>query len=128
MTILHEIHTFGKIRFNQTLRVLPISEKMLSQQLKELIHDGLIRREVDGSTYPPTIDYLLTDAGSAIIPAIDELYIWGIINMKKNNIPIDEDALVMHNEKKYMDALNDVLCEREKRMIKMYPWKRSNKK
>ena len=44
MTLLHEIHTFGKIRFNQTLKVLPISEKVLSQQLKELIDDGLIRR------------------------------------------------------------------------------------
>ena len=25
MTILHEIHTYGSIRFNQTLKALPIS-------------------------------------------------------------------------------------------------------
>ena len=37
MTILHEIHTYGKIHFNETLKVLPISEKVLSQQLKEQI-------------------------------------------------------------------------------------------
>ena len=50
MTLLHEMHTFGRIRFNQTLRVLPVSEKMLSQQLKELADDGLVQRFVDGST------------------------------------------------------------------------------
>ena len=33
MTILHEIETYGSIHFNQTLKVLPISEKVLSQQL-----------------------------------------------------------------------------------------------
>ena len=36
MTILHEIYTYGSIRFNQTLKILPISEKVFSQQLKEL--------------------------------------------------------------------------------------------
>ena len=33
MTILHEIYTYGVIHFNKTLKVLPISEKVLSQQL-----------------------------------------------------------------------------------------------
>ena len=42
MTILHEIYTHGSIHFNQTLKVLPLSEKVLSQQLKELISDGLV--------------------------------------------------------------------------------------
>ena len=44
MTILHEIYTYGSIRFNQTLKILPISEKVFSQQLKELVEAGLIRR------------------------------------------------------------------------------------
>ena len=35
MTILHEIHTYGSIRFNQTLKALPISEKVFSQQLRD---------------------------------------------------------------------------------------------
>ena len=42
MTILHEIYTYGSIRFNQTLKILPISEKVFSQQLKELVEAGLI--------------------------------------------------------------------------------------
>jgi len=40
MTILHEIYTYGSIRFNQTLKILPISEKVFSQQLKELVEAG----------------------------------------------------------------------------------------
>jgi DNA-binding HxlR family transcriptional regulator len=63
MTLLHEMFTFGKIHFNQTLKVLPISEKVLSQQLKELTEDGLVQRIVNGDTYPPTITYVLTTEG-----------------------------------------------------------------
>ena len=56
MTILHEIYTYGSIHFNQTLKVLPISEKVLSQQLKELIADGLVQRIVHGDSFPPSTD------------------------------------------------------------------------
>ena len=38
MTILHHIHHYGKIRFNETKKTLGVSEKVLSQQLKELTH------------------------------------------------------------------------------------------
>lgn len=109
ITILHEIHTFGKIRFNQTLKVLPISEKVLSQQLKELIDDGLIERIVDGSTFPPTIDYMLTESGKKIVPALDMLYIWSIKEMNRRDIPIDEDSFTVHTDSKYLDALEEVL-------------------
>lgn len=109
MTILHEIYTFGKIRFNQTLKVLPISEKVLSQQLKELIEDGLVQRNVDDGTFPPTIDYMLTDTGKELLPALDLFYIWSIRQMKERGIEIDTDSYTVHTDAKYMDALKDVL-------------------
>lgn len=109
MTILHEIYTFGKIRFNQTLKVLPISEKVLSQQLKELIEDGLVQRNVDDGTFPPTIDYMLTDTGKELLPALDLFYIWSIRQMKERGIEIDTDSYTVHTDAKYMDALRDVL-------------------
>ena len=109
MTILHEIYTFGKIRFNRTLKVLPISEKVLSQQLKELIEDGLVERIVHSDTYPPTIDYVLTKAGLRLIPALDILYIWSINEMDEKKIPIDSDAFVVHKSEKYMDALKAIM-------------------
>ena len=109
MTILHEIHTLGSIHFNQTLKVLPISEKVLSQQLKELIDDGLVQRIVDGDTFPPTIDYVLTESGKEIVPALDTLYIWSIREMDTKNIPIDKDAFVVHNSEKYVAELKDIM-------------------
>lgn len=117
MTLLHEIHTFGKIRFNQTLRVLPVSEKMLSQQLKELADDGLIQRIVDGSTYPPSIDYVLTRAGAQLVPALDMLYIWGIRQMYEKGITIDEDAFIAHQDDHYVEQLKDVMEERQRRAL-----------
>ena len=74
MTILHEIHTYGSIRFNQTLKALPISEKVFSQQLKELTDAGLIRR-ISYDTIPPKVEYVLTPRGEELIPALDALYI-----------------------------------------------------
>ena len=111
MTILHEIYTFGKIHFNQTLKVIPISEKVLSQQLKELVEDGLVQRIVDGNTYPPTIQYVLTKEGEQLVPTLDMLYIWSIRQMDAKDIPIDTDAFVVHRSEKYVDALKDIMDE-----------------
>ena len=109
MTILHEIYTYGSIHFNQTLKVLPISEKVLSQQLKELIADGLVRRAVLGDTYPPSTEYMLTEAGRQLIPMLDMLYIWSIRQMDAKQIPIDADAFVVHQSEHYVHALGDIM-------------------
>ena len=109
MTILHEIYTYGKIHFNQTLKVLPVSEKVLSQQLKELIEDGLVQRVVDSGTFPPTIDYMLTVEGARLLPALDILYVWSIRQMSAKEIPIDADNFVVHKSEKYVDALKDIM-------------------
>ena len=78
MVILHEVYTFGKIQFNHTRRVLPITEKVLSQQLKELCEDGMIERKVDETCFPPSVQYVLTKSGEQLLPILDALYIWSI--------------------------------------------------
>ena len=108
MTILHEIHTYGSIRFNQTLKALPISEKVFSQQLSELVEAGLIRR-ISYDTIPPKVEYVLTPSGEQLIPALDILYIWSVRRMDELDIPIDADAFVVHKSEKYVDALKDIM-------------------
>ena len=108
MTILHEIYTFGKIRFNSTLKQLPISEKVLAQQLRELMEDGLIRR-ISYDTIPPKVEYVLTQSGERIMPALDILYIWSIREMDAKDIPIDADNFVVHKAEKYVEALKDIM-------------------
>ena len=108
MTILHEIDTFGSIRFNYAVRVFPLSEKVLSQQLKELVNDGLVRR-IFYDVVPPKVSYELTDAGKRLMPMLDALYIWSVRRMDELGMPIDQDAFVVHKSEKYMEALQDVM-------------------
>ena len=129
MTILHEIHTYGVIHFNKTLKVLPISEKVLSQQLKELIQDGLVKRIVNSDTFPPSTDYVLTKAGKELIPFLDVLYIWSIRQMDSKGIPIDADAFVVHQTEKYLSELGDIMDANqfEPEMDRTYSRKKINK-
>lgn len=108
MTILHHIHHYGKIRFNETKKTLQVSEKVLSQQLKELANDGLVER-IQYNTIPLKVEYILTPLGEDLIPALDILYIWSIRRMAELDMPIDPDAFVVHTEKKYADQLKDVM-------------------
>ena len=109
MTILSRIHSSGRIRFNQILRVLPISEKVLSQQLKELVRDGLVQRIVDGDTYPPSIEYSLTAEGQQLIPVLDDLYVWAVRQMDDRDIPIDTGSFETHRSKTVVKALRDIM-------------------
>ena len=53
-----------------------ISEKMLTQRLKDLEEMGLINREVNNEL-PPRIEYQLTQSGKEFIPVILALCEWG---------------------------------------------------
>ena len=80
-----------KIRFNETKKTLGVSEKVLSQQLKELTHDGLVER-IQYNTIPLKVEYILTPLGEDLILALDILYIWSIRRLNELNLPIDPDA------------------------------------
>lgn len=107
-TILHHIHTYGYIRFNQTKKTLPVTEKVLSQQLKELEKDGLVER-IQYQVMPLKVKYILTPIGQELIPALDILYIWSIKRMHERNIPIDPDAFAVHKDKKYVNELEEIM-------------------
>ncbi len=77
MVILYCLMEFQPVRFNQLQRyVRGVSDKMLSQSLKELRADGLVRREVWPET-PPRVEYSLTPKGSSLMAVLDELCTWG---------------------------------------------------
>ena len=108
MTILNHIHHYGAIRFNETRKTLPISEKVLAEQLRELADDGLVER-IQYNTIPLKVEYVLTEQGSELIPALDILYIWSIRRMHELGMPIDPDAFVVHTGEPFAAALGDVM-------------------
>jgi len=76
--ILHALHVRhdGHARSGVLLRSLPgISQKMLTQTLRELESSGLVQRQVR-ETVPPEVDYSLTALGQRMIEPIELVYDW----------------------------------------------------
>jgi DNA-binding HxlR family transcriptional regulator len=71
----------GTLRFNALRRRIEnISQKMLSQTLKSLERDGLIRREAF-ATVPVTVEYSLTELGRTLAATVDSLRLWAEANI-----------------------------------------------
>ncbi|MDP4096249.1 winged helix-turn-helix transcriptional regulator [Paenibacillus sp. P96] len=69
--------TDGAKRFGELRRDMPgITQKMLTQQLRELEDDGIIHREVY-SQVPPKVEYSFTPYGLTVRQLLDEMADWG---------------------------------------------------
>ena len=67
----------GTKRFGELKRGLPgVSEKMLSQQIREMEEDELVRREAFPEV-PPRVEYSLTEHGRSLNAALAPLGKWG---------------------------------------------------
>jgi DNA-binding HxlR family transcriptional regulator len=68
--------SFGSLRFAEVRDLLPgISEKVLTEQLRQLEGDGMVRRTVT-MTQPPRVDYALTEAGVELVPVMQSMCDW----------------------------------------------------
>jgi len=68
----------GTKRFNELHRALPgITQKMLTQQLREMESDGILHREVYPQV-PPKVEYSLTPIGQTLQPMLTVMHEWGI--------------------------------------------------
>lgn len=82
--ILRELFP-GVKRFNQLHRALNgITQKMLTQQLREMEEDGIIHREVYLQV-PPKVEYSLTSLGESLKPIIDSMHEWGVMHLDARN-------------------------------------------
>lgn len=64
-------------RFNELQRDLEgISQKVLTNSLRELISDGLVKRR-DFKSNPPHVEYSLSELGIKMLPIIDEMAKFG---------------------------------------------------
>lgn len=69
--------SYQTLRFNEIKRKMPdVTQKMLTQQLRNLESDGLIHRTVY-PVIPPKVEYSLTDLGKKIIPILESMHNFG---------------------------------------------------
>ena len=73
----------GARRFGELRRMVAgISEKMLSQQLREMQDDGIVERH-DFGEIPPRVEYALTEFGLTLREALIPLCQWGSEHMER---------------------------------------------
>lgn len=81
--ILWKLYNNPTMRFGELRRALGnITEKMLTQQLRELESVNLINREIYREV-PPKVEYSLSDFGKTICPILDKFAEWGVANQAK---------------------------------------------
>ncbi|RMG67788.1 MAG: transcriptional regulator [Nitrospirae bacterium] len=67
----------GKKRFSELRRLIPdVTQKMLTQQLRELERDGIVHRKVYPQV-PPKVEYSLTPLGKSLKPILEAMHNWG---------------------------------------------------
>ncbi|MGB3278226.1 MAG: helix-turn-helix domain-containing protein [Pseudorhodobacter sp.] len=68
----------GEHRFSEMQRAIPdISQRMLTQTLRKLERDGLVRRTITPSI-PPRVDYAITDLGKSLFDPIGAMAKWAV--------------------------------------------------
>lgn len=75
-------------RYSELRQLMPdISDKMLTQRLRELADRGLIVRE-EGEESPPHVTYRLSEEGQTLRPVLQALYDWGMRRAEQGAVSI----------------------------------------
>lgn len=78
------LHLRGQtLRFGALQRLVGCSQKVLTQQLKELERDGIVQRQVYAEV-PPRVEYRLSAYGQTLQPVLEALYAWGRAHYLRN--------------------------------------------
>jgi len=80
--VIHAL-TEKPMRFGELKKIMtPISQKVLTQQLKELESAHILNRQViDGKIL--NVTYSLTNYGMSLSPVLESLYTWGSTNIPR---------------------------------------------
>lgn len=79
--ILESLIRHGTQRFSELMRqITQVSQRTLTNQLRELEADGLIRRTVYAEV-PPRVEYSITEKGRSLETILDLMCRWGEENI-----------------------------------------------
>lgn len=87
----------GKVRrFSELQRLIPgMTKKMLTQHLRELERDEIIRRKVYAEV-PPKVEYSLTKHGESLKPILKLMSAWGTKHRAHYGLPKGDAVHAMH--------------------------------
>jgi DNA-binding HxlR family transcriptional regulator len=90
--LLYHLHISGTLRFNELRRIVPgVTQRILTNQLRELEADGIINRVVYAQV-PPKVEYSLSELGASLIPILLALKQWGDENLSRFGKPLIVDG------------------------------------
>ena len=95
----------GTLRFGELRKLIPsMTKKMLTQHLRDLERDEIIRRKVY-SVVPPKVEYSLTKHGESLKPILTLMSAWGTRHRKRYGIPKSKNRALMlpNSSKPYAD-------------------------
>jgi DNA-binding HxlR family transcriptional regulator len=81
LLVLEELEEQGTLRFTELSRRLPgVSQKMLTQTLRQMERDGLLHRTVH-PVVPPKVEYRLTELGHGLSESFCGVWRWVEANL-----------------------------------------------
>jgi len=75
--ILHNLKA-GPQHFGELRRLLGATQKVLTQELRELEREGVIERRVDDEAVPRRVEYSLSRYGQTLRPILQAMCDWGV--------------------------------------------------
>jgi DNA-binding HxlR family transcriptional regulator len=83
MLVLEVLVEHGELRFTRlSKQVSGISQKMLTQTLRQMERDGLLTRKVH-PVIPPKVEYKVTDLGLTLSAAFCGVWVWAAENLQR---------------------------------------------
>jgi DNA-binding HxlR family transcriptional regulator len=83
MIVLEALTEHGELRFTRLAEVASgISQKMLTQTVRQMERDGLVIRTIH-PVIPPKVEYKLTDLGFTLSEAFCGVWIWAAQNLQR---------------------------------------------
>jgi DNA-binding HxlR family transcriptional regulator len=81
--LLYHLYENGTLRHGELRRLIPeVSQRIMTQQLRELERDGLVKR-TDFQEVPPRVEYSATELARTIRPLFVSIEKWGGEQMRK---------------------------------------------
>jgi DNA-binding HxlR family transcriptional regulator len=78
----------GTKRYGELRRyIVGVTQKMLTQALREMVEDDLVQRQ-EYAEIPPRVEYTITEKGRDVLSVIKKIEEWGSERMKERNIPM----------------------------------------